>query len=165
MRKLGQSPMPSWSVLVLFFLESFIAGQPLMSPFQCPLTSSEIFWTGSRFCTATRSQPAPRAQPFLTYDASTPKQQLDFRCQAILKVRLQIHNGIFYGCQPRRSNLNQRTLKPGKEDLRGFLQIHTQQSQQKMVLISFEDIEKTSNFCFMHKGVAQKLSLPHTFEV
>ena len=35
----------------------------------------------------------------------------------------------------------------------------------EMVLISFEDIQKISNFCFMHKGVAQKLSLPHPFEV
>ena len=34
-----------------------------------------------------------------------------------------------------------------------------------MVLISFEGIQKISNFCFMHKGVAQKLSLPHLFEV
>ena len=35
----------------------------------------------------------------------------------------------------------------------------------KMVLISFEDIQKISNFYFMHKDVAQKLSLPHPFEV
>ena len=34
-----------------------------------------------------------------------------------------------------------------------------------MVLVSFEDIEKISNFYFMHKDVAQKLSLPHPFEV
>ena len=34
----------------------------------------------------------------------------------------------------------------------------------KMVLISVEDIQKINNFCFMHKGVAQKLSLPHPFE-
>ena len=30
-----------------------------------------------------------------------------------------------------------------------------------MALISFEDIQRISNFCFMHKGVAQQLSLPH----
>ena len=30
-----------------------------------------------------------------------------------------------------------------------------------MALISFEDIQKISIFCFMHKGVAQQLSLPH----
>ena len=61
--------------------------------------------------------------------------------------------------------LSQRRLEPGKEGSRGFLQIYTQQSQQKMVLISFEDIQKISIFCFMHKGVAQNLSLPHPFEV
>ena len=34
-----------------------------------------------------------------------------------------------------------------------------------MVLMSFEDIEEISNFRFMHKGMALKLSLPHPFEV
>ena len=34
-----------------------------------------------------------------------------------------------------------------------------------MVLMSFEDIQKISIFCFMHKGVAQNLSLPHPFKV
>ena len=34
-----------------------------------------------------------------------------------------------------------------------------------MVLISFKDTQKLSIFCFLHKGVAQKLSLPHLFEV
>ena len=42
--------------------------------------------------------------------------------------------------------------------------VHSRASK-KMVLISFEDIEKISNFCFMHKCMAQKLSLPHPFEV
>ena len=34
-----------------------------------------------------------------------------------------------------------------------------------MALISFEDIQKISIFCFMHKGVAQNLSLPYPFEI
>ena len=35
---------------------------------------------------------------------------------------------------------------------------------QKMGLISFVHIEKTNNFCFMRKSMAQKLSLPRPLE-
>ena len=38
-----------------------------------------------------------------------------------------------------------------------FFQVWNQKEYQKMVLISFVHLEKINNFCFMRKGVAQKI--------
>ena len=57
----------------------------------------------------------------------------------------------------------QRTLEPRREDYY-FVNLKAVELE-KMVLTSVEDIQKINNFCFMHKGVAQKLTLPHPFEV
>ena len=45
-----------------------------------------------------------------------------------------------------------------------FFQVGNQKEYQKIVLISFVHHEKINNFCFMRKGVAQKLSLPRPLE-
>ena len=54
---------------------------------------------------------------------------------------------------------------PGRIASWHFLQLFPHKEFQKMVLKSFEDIQKISIFCFMQKGVAQNLSLPHPFEI
>ena len=59
---------------------------------------------------------------------------------------------------------NQRRLEPGKETLEGFFQVGNQKEYQNVVIISFVHLEKVNIFCFMHKSVAQKLSLPCPFE-
>ena len=61
-------------------------------------------------------------------------------------------------------NLLQRRLDPGKETLEGFFQVGNQKEYQNVVIISFVHLEKVNIFCFMHKSVAQKLSLPCPFE-
>ena len=58
----------------------------------------------------------------------------------------------------------QRRLDPGKETLEGFFQVGNQKEYQNVVIISFVHLEKVNIFCFMHKSVAQKLSLPCPFE-
>ena len=58
----------------------------------------------------------------------------------------------------------QRRLDPGKETLEGFFQFGNQKEYQNVVIISFVHLEKVNIFCFMHKSVAQKLSLPCPFE-
>ena len=58
----------------------------------------------------------------------------------------------------------QRRLDPGKETIEGFFQVGNQKEYQKMVVIPFVYLEKVNVFCFMHKGVAQKLSLPCPLE-
>ena len=58
----------------------------------------------------------------------------------------------------------QRRLDPGKETLEGFFQVGNQKEYQNVVIISFVHLEKIDIFCFMHKSVAQKLSLPCPFE-
>ena len=58
----------------------------------------------------------------------------------------------------------QRRLDPGKETLEGFFQVGHQKEYQNVVIISFVHLEKINIFCFMHKGVAQKLSLPRPLE-
>ena len=58
----------------------------------------------------------------------------------------------------------QRRLDPGKETLEGFFQVGNQKEYQNVVIISFVHLEKINNFCFMRKGVAQKLSLPRPLE-
>ena len=60
--------------------------------------------------------------------------------------------------------LDQRRLDPGKETLKEFFQVQNHKEYQNVVIISFVDLEKISIFCFMHKGVAQKLSLPGPLE-
>ena len=58
----------------------------------------------------------------------------------------------------------QRRLDPGKETLKGFFQVGNHKEYQNVVIISFVHLEKINIFCFMYKGVAQKLSLPHPLE-
>ena len=48
--------------------------------------------------------------------------------------------------------------------LLGDFQVGNQKEYQKMVIISFVHLEKISIFCFIHKSVAQKLSLPRPLE-
>ena len=45
-----------------------------------------------------------------------------------------------------------------------FFQAVNQKQYQKMVLNPFVHLWKTNIFCFMHKGVVQKLSLPRPLE-
>ena len=59
---------------------------------------------------------------------------------------------------------SQRRLDPGKETLEGFFQVRNQWEYQNLAKISFVHIEKINIFCFMHKSVAQKLSLPSPLE-
>ena len=47
---------------------------------------------------------------------------------------------------------------------KGFFQVQNHKEYQNEVLISFVYPEKINIFCFMDKGVAQKLSLPHPLE-
>ena len=61
-------------------------------------------------------------------------------------------------------NLVQRRLDPGKETLEGFFQVGNQKEYQNVVIISFVHLEKINIFCFVHKGMALKLSLPHPLE-
>ena len=65
---------------------------------------------------------------------------------------------------PQASMLKQRRLDPGKETLKGFFQVQNHKEYQNVVIISFVHLEKINIFCFMHKGVAQKLSLPRPLE-
>ena len=62
------------------------------------------------------------------------------------------------------SMFNQRRLDPGMETLEGFFQVGNQKEYQNVVIISFVHLEKINIFCFMHKSVAQKLSLPRPLE-
>ena len=55
--------------------------------------------------------------------------------------------------------IGQRRLDPGKETRKGFFQVWNHKEYQNVVIISFVHLEKINIFCFMHKGVAQKLSL------
>ena len=66
-------------------------------------------------------------------------------------------------CQAR-GWLAQRRLDPGKEGRKGFFQVQNHKEYQNVVIISFVHLEKINIFCFMHKGVAQKLSLPRPLE-
>ena len=60
--------------------------------------------------------------------------------------------------------VNQRRLDPGKETPEGVFQVRSQKEYQNVVIISFVHLEKINIFCFMHKGMAQKLSLPCPLE-
>ena len=62
------------------------------------------------------------------------------------------------------SALGQRRLDPGMETPEGFFQVESQKEYQNVVIISFVHLEKINIFCFMYKGVAQKLSLPRPLE-
>ena len=57
-----------------------------------------------------------------------------------------------------------RRLDPGKETHKGFFQVQNHKEYQNVVIISFVHLEKINIFYFMHKGVAQKLSLPRPTE-
>ena len=64
-----------------------------------------------------------------------------------------------------RKLLDQTRLQdPGMETRDGFIQVGSQKEYQNVVIISVVHLEKISIFCFMHKGVAQKLSLPRPLE-
>ena len=60
--------------------------------------------------------------------------------------------------------IEQRRLDPGMETSEGFFQVGSQKEYQNVVIISFVHLEKIKFFCFMHKGVAQKLNLPRPLE-
>ena len=45
-----------------------------------------------------------------------------------------------------------------------FWQLFPHKEFQKMVIMTFVQLEKINIFCFMHKSVVQKLSLPRPFE-
>ena len=46
----------------------------------------------------------------------------------------------------------------------GFFQVGSQKEYQNLVIILFVHLEKINIFCFMYKGVVQKLSLPRPLE-
>ena len=71
---------------------------------------------------------------------------------------------MFLISQPDIYNLNQRRLDPGMETPEGVFQFGNKKEYQNVVIISFVHLEKINIFCFMHKGVAQKLSLPGPLE-
>ena len=60
--------------------------------------------------------------------------------------------------------LIQRRLDPGMDTPRGFFKVGNQEEYRKMVITPFVNLEKINIFCFMDKGVAQKLSLPRPLE-
>ena len=47
---------------------------------------------------------------------------------------------------------------------KGFFQVPNHKEYQNVEIISFVHLEKINIFCFMNKGVAQKLSLPCPLE-
>ena len=53
---------------------------------------------------------------------------------------------------------------PGMHTPERFFQVRNQKEYQNVVIISFVHLEKINIFCFMHKGVVQKLSLPRPLE-
>ena len=63
-----------------------------------------------------------------------------------------------------KSKIMQRRLDPGKETPEGFFQVRSQKEYHNVVLITFVQLEKMNIFCFMHKSVAPKLSLPYPLE-
>ena len=48
--------------------------------------------------------------------------------------------------------------------LKGFFQVRNHKEYQNVIMISFVHLEKINIFCFMHQGMAQKLSLPRRLE-
>ena len=58
-------------------------------------------------------------------------------------------------------SINQRRLDPGMDTPEGFFQVRKQKEYQNVIIILFVQLEKINNFYFMHKSVAQKLSLPN----
>ena len=56
------------------------------------------------------------------------------------------------------------SISSGLITLKGFFQVLNHKEYQNVVIISFVHLEKINIFCFMHKGVAQKLSLPRPLE-
>ena len=60
--------------------------------------------------------------------------------------------------------IEQRRLDPGMETHKGVFQVGSQKEYQNVVMISFVHLEKINIFCFMHKGMAQKLGLPRPLE-
>ena len=64
-----------------------------------------------------------------------------------------------------KSKIMQRRLDPGKETPEGFFQVRSQKEYQNVVIISFVHLEKINIFCFMHKSVAQQLSLQCPLEI
>ena len=60
--------------------------------------------------------------------------------------------------------LRQRRLDPGKETPEVFFQVGNHKEYQNVVIISFVHLKRINIFYFMHKIVAQKLSLPRPLE-
>ena len=56
------------------------------------------------------------------------------------------------------------SISSGLITLKGFFQVQNHKEYKNVVIISFVHLEKINIFCFMHKGVAQKLSLPRPLE-
>ena len=56
------------------------------------------------------------------------------------------------------------SISSGLITLKGFFQVRNHKEYQNVVIISFVHLEKINIFCFMHNGVAQKLSLPRPLE-
>ena len=55
------------------------------------------------------------------------------------------------------------SISSGLITLKGFFQVRNHKEYQNVVIISFVHLEKINIFCFMHKGMAQNLSLPQPF--
>ena len=75
-------------------------------------------------------------------------------------IRLNVQNVLNFAI----GIISQRRLDPGKETLEGFFQVGNQKEYQNVVIISSVHLEKINIFCFMHKSVAQKSSLPCPLE-
>ena len=56
------------------------------------------------------------------------------------------------------------SISSGLITRKGFFQVRNHREYKNLVIISFVHLEKINIFCFMPKGVAQKLSLPRPLE-
>ena len=81
-----------------------------------------------------------------------------------------LHNiKVFCGCKSFITDVSltlimDYSISSGLITLKGFFQVQNHQEYQNVVIISFVHLEKINIFCFMHQGVAQKLSLPRPLE-
>ena len=62
---------------------------------------------------------------------------------------------IYYSV--RLGKVGKKRLDPGMDTPGGFFQVGNPKEYQRMIIIPFVHLEKITIFCFMHKGVAQKL--------
>ena len=56
------------------------------------------------------------------------------------------------------------SISSGLITLKGFFQLQNHKEYQNVVIISFVHLEKINNFCFMRKGMVQKLNLSRPLE-